>query len=496
MARAVTFLLNILIARLATPTAFGLGFVSLQLFSNLTLFATREGFRKVALRVPSTKSEAAHEAALQSAANLGWMGFATAVAVVAPLSAYWISTSPSAATSSYTLAVSLMAVASVVEAAAEPFLIRVLVAQHFRSRAVGEGAAIMVRTVAMLLLTMALDDVPLAFAASQLLYSLTWLGWFGFGPGAVVVAKALLPAKLDGERLLAAEHEALLGEFGGMVLLKLVLTEGEKILLLALFSEEDWGVFGLVSNLGSIVVRLLFAPTEEIAYSAFSAAGAAGDGQDGQRPRDGRWGLLRALLLLQGGIGWLGLCFGPGFAHLAIRILYGPAWASSKAPSVLAAYCVLLFSMALNGILEAFMYSQCPPAWVRICNGWQLLFSIVLVVVSWVGRSHGPIALVWANCSAMLLRACLGIAFAMRHLPPPQPNQLRLLPAGKLLGSVLLGGVLCTLLVPDLPEEGHVPWAKAAMAILALASAIASAAFLNRQEIRATLGEVRQRHAE
>ena len=32
----------------------------------------------------------------------------------------------------------------------------------------------------MLLFTLALDDVPLAFAASQMIYALVWLAWFAW----------------------------------------------------------------------------------------------------------------------------------------------------------------------------------------------------------------------------------------------------------------------------------------------------------------------------
>lgn len=64
--------------------------------------------------------------------------------------------------------------------------------------------------------------------------------------------------------------------------------------MLLLFNEHHWGVFGLVSNLGSIVLRLLFAPIEEIAYSAFSAS------KERAEERESSLSLLRALVLLQG----------------------------------------------------------------------------------------------------------------------------------------------------------------------------------------------------
>merc|ERR1712048_1134828 len=51
---------------------------------------------------------------------------------------------------------------------------------------------------------------------------------------------------------------------------KMLLGEGEKILLLFIFKEETWGVYALVSNFGSLILRLLFAPVEEIAFSFFA----------------------------------------------------------------------------------------------------------------------------------------------------------------------------------------------------------------------------------
>ncbi|OLQ14770.1 Protein RFT1-like [Symbiodinium microadriaticum] len=276
-------------------------------------------------------------------------------------------------------------------------------------------------------------------------------------------------------------HRALLIEFAGMVVLKLALTEGEKMLLLVLFTERDWGVFGLVSNLGSIVLRLLFAPIEEIAYSVFSAG-------DAKNTRDTQTTMLRALLLLQGGVGWLGLCYGPHFAALAVRLLYGQSWADSEAPSVLAAYCVFLFCSAANGILEAFMYSQCPPEWVRQCNFWQVeggLDAEPVESAEGVCRSWGPVALVLANSLAMLLRSALGLAFAGRHLEPSFA-QLSLGPVAKLLG-LLLAGSLASWLVPPVGSPLRI-----CLAVLVAALSISLSLAVCRHELLATVRAVRR----
>jgi len=476
LSRAATFLLNVLIARFANPTDYGIGYISFQLFGNLSLFMAKEGFRKVAQRVPEGSSVADHGL---SSTNLGWGG-ALSSAVASPLLAlYWCSYAPAAAPPSYFAAVALMASASVLEAVGEPFVIRALVAQDFRGRALGEGAALLARTVAMLLLTMAFGDLVLAFALSQLLYSAIWVAWFW----RLATGKAGPPARLSSGEYVQPGHRALLAEFGGMAALKLLLTEGEKMLLLSLFSESDWGVFGLVSNFGSIVLRLLFAPVEEIAYSAFSAGGSKND----QR------GLLRALLLLQGGVGWLGLCFGPGVSELVVRVVYGTTWAESEAPALLGAYCVLLFFMALNGILEGYMYSKCSPEWVRFCSFCQGGISLALALIAWLGQGYGPVALVCANCTSMLLRVVLCVAFVKRHLAMGWADFLDM-SALKLFALLALSGAACSFVVP--PVTTSIPWLAVARAFACMAACISVSVGLCRHELRATIREIRRRNVD
>jgi len=476
VSRAVTFLLNVLIARFAAPSSYGISHVSFQLFSNLSLFLTKEGFRKVALRTQlnediGAETKPGEGAALRSAVNLGWCGALCALLVTLPLAGYWAYTKPVGAPPSYVVAVALMSFASIVEAFAEPFVVGALLAFDFGCRAWGEAAAMLSRTALMFALTAGTGDLPLAFAASQLLYGAVWAVWFARRSGG-----ARWPARGPGGELVLPQQRALLAEFAGMAALKLALTEGETLLLLALFGERDWGVFGLVSNFGSIILRLLFAPTEEVAFRAFAEPA----------PPERQWALLRSLLVLQGGVGWLGACFGPGFAELVIRILYGPEWAASQASSVLAAYCVLLFCMAINGIMEAFMYAQCKPSWVSTCKRAQFAIWLALMGAAWLGRPHGPIALVWANCAAMVGRVLLCAVFVRGHLELSWA-QLCLGPVLQIMVLLALAGAAASCVVPRLVA--------AAAIALATGSIMAVAAFC-RRELQAAVAVVRSHRAD
>jgi oligosaccharide translocation protein RFT1 len=62
----------------------------------------------------------------------------------------------------------------------------------------------------------------------------------------------------------------LTGHFSVQAAEKLLLAEGSKLALVGFQGSYDQGVYGLVANLGSLVVRLLFTPIEEAAFTAFS----------------------------------------------------------------------------------------------------------------------------------------------------------------------------------------------------------------------------------
>jgi oligosaccharide translocation protein RFT1 len=49
-----------------------------------------------------------------------------------------------------------------------------------------------------------------------------------------------------------------------------VLAEGSKVVLVAVESSRVAGEYALVSNLGSLLVRTLLQPLEDVAFTAFS----------------------------------------------------------------------------------------------------------------------------------------------------------------------------------------------------------------------------------
>lgn len=179
-----------------------------------------------------------------------------------PLVFFWICDYPA-----YTFEVVVLAAGAVLESMAEPFLVDALLHDNFRSRAGGEGAAIFTRTVFIFAwVALGVGSLPRAFAFASVVYSLVWLGWFVRSPTAFAAAT---PSRLQDGKFCISTHRSLLWVFSGQAVLKMFLDQGEKLLLVKAFDESALGVFGLVSNFGSIILRLLFAPIEEIAYASF-----------------------------------------------------------------------------------------------------------------------------------------------------------------------------------------------------------------------------------
>ncbi|GLC67093.1 hypothetical protein PLESTF_000514400 [Pleodorina starrii] len=219
---------------------------------------------------------------------------------------------------------------------------------------------------------------------------------------------------------------------------KLALAEGSKLVLASLQSAVNQGVYGLVSNLGSLVVRTLFQPLEEAAFAAFSTWGAeakaaeaaamthgsataaavsepqpgAGKAAAEEPPTRGSSqrlaSLARALSPMVKAVAVLGLAaaaFGPSYSYVLLRLVYGVRWSETEAPAVLAAYSVYVLLLALNGIGEAFVHAVLDARGLQQSNALLLVFSGAhLAVCVALVRQYGALGLVAADGANMVLR--------------------------------------------------------------------------------------------
>lgn len=211
---------------------------------------------------------------------------------------------------------------------------------------------------------------------------------------------------------------------------KLVLAEGSKMVMVAQ-PPATQGVYGLVTNLGALVVRTAFQPFEEAAFTAFSTS-------------TDRHSDVKMLAVLVRGASVLGLFaagFGPANSWLALRLLYSLRWASTAAPAALGAYCPYILLLAVNGILEAFVHATSNSRQLNAIN-----LALVAFAGCHVGLSNimvqraGAIGLIGADCVNMAARIAFSAillsrltanvsSFSLRSLYPSRTTLVAMIAA-------------------------------------------------------------------
>ena len=227
---------------------------------------------------------------------------------------------------------------------------------------------------------------------------------------------------------------------------KWLLTHGEKLLLMLMAVPAAQGGYQLVSNLGSLALRFLFFPIEEQAttdFARFSADVARLDDADGAAPTEKteeeeeeaalveRLRELRHKLVSSVRVVVLLACvlaaLAPAYSFLAVDILYGERYsgkgtptvaaaaAAHSVPTLLACYAWYVLTMALNGVLEAFVRATASEAQLVAYNGALPLISLVYALLTWrlfAVPALGIVGLIAANAVNMIMRAALALRFA------------------------------------------------------------------------------------
>eukprot|EP01071_Lankesteria_metandrocarpae_P006707 Lankesteria_metandrocarpae@DN4454_c0_g1_i1.p2 len=216
-----------------------------------------------------------------------------------------------------------------------------------------------------------------------------------------------------------------------------VLTYGQDLAAVYFYTPTEWGVWGLVSNVGGAVCRLLFNPVESAASAMFSTAhpstheevaplhastirpGEYCTEQTTQEEENEyssnpsfHWDIFKHLVFLQSLVGLLGASFGPCISFTCVRLLYGTQWADHGAAQLLSSYCYLLALMATNGMLEAYVHARASAAWLCVCEKASIIFSAVFVcclVFSRVVLGFGIGALIISNVAVIVLRVIFAV---------------------------------------------------------------------------------------
>jgi oligosaccharide translocation protein RFT1 len=130
--------------------------------------------------------------------------------------------------------------------------------------------------------------------------------------------------------------------------------------------------------------------------------------------------LLVNLLRLVGGLGLLFLVFGPNYSRVAVKLFFGRQWQSEETVRTLAAVCVNVFILALNGVTEAFVHAVAPAtAFKRINFGYFISSVVFLSLVGPMIAYLGTSGLVLAGGASMMVRIVSSAIFIRKCFSNP-----------------------------------------------------------------------------
>lgn len=263
--------------------------------------------------------------------------------------------------------------------------------------------------------------------------------------------KALFP-RTDIAR--PSELTTLVWTFYKQGLLKQLLTEGERYMMtfLNVLTFEEQGVYDLVSNLGSLAARFVFLPVEESAYSFFaqSLTKLAKAGSKKTKEMLIEIGaVLGRLVRMMSLIGLVILVYGLPYSN-TVLYLYGGEMLSDKGPGtkLLQANCINIFTLALNGVTEAFTFAAMSKEEMDKFNKRLVWFSGIYLFAAWLFTWYlGSVGFFVANAINMGLRITQSCTLVNKKFAAYKVNPFRWwLPKTRVMATFATSAILISIL--------------------------------------------------
>ncbi|GMF12211.1 unnamed protein product [Phytophthora lilii] len=441
--RLLTFCANSLVLRKLHLSVTGAVTVRLEL-ALASIFLLRDGFRLAFLRMPSLDAQPSRNGKLQlqQLVNVAWLSTAISWAVAALVLAF-SAVAGSAETvagddalSGYSTVLAMYCGAAMVEALAEPMFVLAHASVLVSWQVAAQSAAFLVRAAVQYVGVVVFELSLTAYGIAELAYSTTllvmfvvffWRRIYGHskeeGKFALTSMRQLLPGKPEGGAdWCYAELMTLLVPLSVQSGVKYLLAEGDKWVLTGFASLQHMGVYGLVSNLGSLVPRIVFLPIEEATKTVFSKLALAqkqksddkDDKESKKRSLSEGQTLLLVLLKLMDLVGLVFVCFGTSYAYTLVLLLYGAEKARQGVGAALAVYCAYIPFLGVNGVCEAVVHAIGDDhELMRLNKLLGVFFAIYafsalvfMQVLDW-----GTLGLILANCVNMGCRILYCLSF-------------------------------------------------------------------------------------
>ncbi|KAL2787251.1 Rft protein-domain-containing protein [Aspergillus keveii] len=454
VSRLFIFGSNQMVLRSLSPSTLGVS-AQLELFLITILYFSRESIRAAIQRQPLLPPTAsfigtAHDASsssqkqrrleaqtklLQSIVNMSYLSIVMGVVMAATFGALYVhfASNEVVKTPLYHWSVAVTAIAALIELSSEPFFVVVQQYMLYSKRAAVEISAAFVKSLVTCGLSIwaawsghSIGVLP--FALGYLSYSMViFCGYFlaaihlsGVWHFSFLLSRIESSDKVE---YLSDRFSRLLISVSANVffqsVVKHLLTQGDSMILAAMTTLQDQGIYSLASNYGGLLARILFQPIEESSRTIFSSLlggkGAKGSESNIRTAKVHLLNVLRGYMM----ISVLIIPLGPALAPKALHILGGRRWTVPEVDSLLALYCYYIPFLAFNGIGEAFVSSAASPAELRNQAAWMGLFSACFALAAYIFLAIGGLGahgLVYANVVNMFVRIVWSFSFVRRFL--------------------------------------------------------------------------------
>ncbi|QEU62659.1 Rft1 [Kluyveromyces lactis] len=439
LSKGVNFLLNTLLVRYLSPRIFGITSF-LEFLLSTVLFFSRESIRISTLRIKSTTDSGKLEKVedgedtrtLQSLINFGYIPFVIGL----PLSIILISWQYSNLNSYFIdlpyfrASIFLIWLSILIELLSEPFyLVHQYLLNHFiRSKyeSLGVTFACVANFIIVVWFEKMVNGVGLelhddykqegiaifAFAVGKLVHAMTLLACYSYNYYSEVYTTGerysykltkIRPETRQESYYFQNDTVQHFKKVYFQLCFKHLLTEGDKLIINSLCTVEEQGIYSLLSNYGSLITRLLFAPIEE-ALRLFLARLLS------VSSKKNLWLSMKVLIDLTKFYLYLSLfiiIFGPINSSYLLKFVIGSKWSSTSFLETIRTYCFYIPFLSLNGIFEAFFQSVASGDQIFKHSYVMMLFSGIFLFNCWLFIEYFDLSLeglIVSNILNMALR--------------------------------------------------------------------------------------------